>query len=842
MLRTTLAAAWSRKRRLAGTTLAVVLGIAFLSATLVLSDSARAGFATAFAEANEGTDALVRSDAALTGGDATVRPSVDAALVGRIAGLDVVAAAAPTVEGTGQVLDPEGDPVGGGGPPTVAAAWIDDPDLTGWDLVQGRAPTGPGQVVVDRATARDADVGPGDVVTVVLPDPVEAEVVGVAAFGDRDSLGGTTYVAFAPDEAQRLLVGGTDRVSGVVVAAADGVEPAELVAALEEVLPPGVEAITGTELTAEQEREIEGDFLGFLTTGLLVFAGVALLVAAFSIFNTFSILSAQRTRESALLRSLGASRAQVLSSTLVESVLVGLVGAALGAAAGAGLAAGMLALMEAAGFGLPTEGVVVSAGTVTAAVVAGIVVTVAGGLVPAWRASRVAPLAALRDAAVDESGGSRWRAALGVVVTGAGVVLLVGAGGALGRAGLAAVLVLVGMVVLGPVVARPVGSLLGAPLALRGTSGDLARRNAVRNPRRTASTAAALLVGVGVVSLFTVFGASVSASISDELDRSFGGDLVVTPSGGFGGAGLAPTTLAAMAERPEVAHVAGLGGGPALLDGEQRWIGFTDPAELGAVADLQAVHGEVATLGDQEVAMAAAFAEEEGLAPGDVVEVTFPDGAVARLTLAVTYDQRALGGEVLVDEELWQAHQARPAYDVALVELADGVSLDEGRAAVEAVTGERGAADVMDRDEFLESQAAAVDALLTVVYVLLAVAIVIALMGIANTISLSVHERTRELGLLRAVGQSRGQLRAMVRWESVIVAAFGSVGGIGLGLFLSWGLVRTLQAAEGFGTYAVPFAALADVAVVGALAGVLAGLRPAWRASRRDVLAAVSAE
>jgi putative ABC transport system permease protein len=676
-----------------------------------------------------------------------------------------------------------------------------------------------------------------------VPDAIETTVVGIATFGDDDSIGGTTFVAFTTAEAQQLLLGSDDLISGIVVAADEGVSQDELVTRLSAALPEGTEAITGADLTDEMQADIEGDFLGFLTTALLVFACVALLVAAFSIFNTFSILVAQRTRESALLRALGASRRQVLVSALVESAIVGLLGAVVGAATGLLVASGLLSLMESAGFGLPTDGLEVSTASLVTAVVVGLIVTMLGGIIPAWRSSRVAPLAALREVEVDTAASSKLRAVIGVVVAATGAAVMLVSSDELPRAGLGAVVLVIGVLLLGPVVARPVGNLLGAPLGLRGVSGDLARRNAVRNPKRTSSTAAALLVGVGVVSLFTVFGASVSQSIEDTVDQTFGGELALTPAGsGFSGAGLSTSLVDDLDELPEVEVAAGLGFGAAKVDGRQDGVGFADPQSLANVADFDVQSGDMSTVGDDDLAMSEDYALDHGYALGDEVEVGFADGATETLTLAATYDDRAMGGDVLLPQGPWVEHNPQASFFLVMVSLPDGVDLDEGRAAVEALTEGRGGPEVMDRDEFVESQAAEIDVLLTIIYALLAVAILIALMGIANTLSLSVHERTRELGLLRAVGQSRSQLRAMVRWESVIVATFGSMGGMGLGLFLAWGLVRALNASEGFGTFVVPVGSLVTVLLVGATVGVVAGLRPAWRASRLDVLAAVAAD
>lgn len=844
MLRTTLQAAWSRKRRLVGTALAIVIGVAFLTASLVMGDSARAGFRSAFTEANAGTDAFVRSASQIDADDTVTTAPIDASLLDVVRAVDGVAAVAPSVDGIGQVLDADGEPIGGDGPPTMAANWIDDPELTGWQVVEGAPPAGPGEVAIDRGTAETADLGVGDQATILVPDAVTATVTGIIAFGDDDSIGGSTLVAFETATAQELLLGSTERLTGVVVHAAAGVGQDELVARIEQVLPDGVEAITGADLTAEQEDAIERDFLGFFNTALLIFAFVALLVAAFSIFNTFSILVAQRTRESALLRALGASRRQVLASALGEAVIIGVLGSVLGLGAGVLVAKGMLALMERAGFGLPTDGTVLTGGSITLALVVGIVVTVLGGLAPAVRASRVAPLAALREVAIDGGRPSRRRTAAGLVAAGVGVALVLsgtsGEGG-MSRAGLGAVVLVVGIVLVGPFAAGPAGALLGAPLALRGVSGRLARRNAVRNPRRTAGTAAALLVGVGVVALFTVFGASVSRSIEEQVDRSFAGDLAIQPSS-WGGAGLSPGLLDDVAALPEVAAVAGMGYGGAVVDGRSEGVGYTDPEALTEVLDLHVTEGGFDALAGAQLAMSVDYAAERGYSVGDVMEIGFADGATVPMELTTLFDDGDIGGDVLLPIATWRAHNVQTNYFIGLVSLADGVSVDEGRDALASVTAGRGGTRIQDADEYVESEAAEIDTVLNVIYGMLAIAILIALMGIANTLSLSVHERTRELGLLRAVGQSRAQLRSMVRWESVVVATFGAVGGVGLGVFLGWGLVRALNAAEGFGTLAIPYGSLVGVLVIGAMVGVLAGLRPAWRAAKLDVLAAVAAD
>jgi putative ABC transport system permease protein len=567
------------------------------------------------------------------------------------------------------------------------------------------------------------------------------------------------------------------------------------------------------------------------------------VVATFSIYNTFSILVAQRTRESALLRTLGASRAQVLRSVTAEALAVGLLASVGGIAAGTGLAWGLLALMDAIGLATPPVSPVLDPSTVATALAVGVVVTLLASLVPAVRASRVAPLAALRDVAIDGSATSRRRAVTGVVVTGAGIALTVA--GATGEsveiAGLGALATLIGVVVLGPVAARPAAAVLGAPqTAWRGMSGVLAQRNAMRNPRRTASTAMALVIGVAVVSLFAVVGASLKQSIDDSVNRQFAGDLVIV---GEGAGGLSPGLANAVAELPQVAAASPLGNARVRIDGEDTIATTFDPATIRSVMHLDVRHGSLRDLRPDQVAISAGYAGEHRLVLGDPVTVDYPDGVTDRPTVGAIYagDNLSEGSGIRLPREAFFRHTSRPADVNLLIDLADGVPIEAGEAAVQRVADRFGAPDVQTNQEFTESIAGEINQLLTVVYVLLVLAIVIALMGIANTLSLSIHERTRELGLLRAVGQTRAQTRAMVRSESVIVALFGTIGGVGLGLFLAWALVSAL-ASDGFTSFAVPKLSLALVLALGALVGVLAAVRPARRAARMDVLAAIATE
>jgi putative ABC transport system permease protein len=848
MWRTTIRSIGAHKRRLLATSSAVVLGVAFLSGTLVLGDTMETGFGDMYGEANAGTDAIVRSGIEVGNEEDSERGLLDASVVEDVAAADGVATAVPEISGIGQIVGSDGDPLGGNGPPTQAGNWIADPEINPWQIADGRAPEAPGEVVIDQASADDGELQVGDATTIRTPDPVDVTVVGIATFGDAgaDSAGPQTYAAFTTEFAQQVLLPEPGRISDVLVVADEGVTQQELVDRLEPALPDGSEALTGAALTDEQQSELEDDFLGFFKAFLLVFAGVALVVATFSIYNTFSILVAQRTRESALLRALGASRRQVLGSTVVEALVVGVLASAIGVAAGVGLAAGLSALTESAGFAVAGTALVVETSALVLAAVVGVMVTLVASVVPAVKASRVAPLAALRDVAVDRSGASWVRGVLGVVVAGSGIAATVGGttgAGSLALAGLGALLVVVGFVLLGPVVARPVAGVVGGPLTLRrGMSGTLARRNAMRNPRRTAGTASALMVGVAVVTLFTVVAASVKQSIDDTVSEQFAGDLVIAQTD-FSGAGLTPELEPAVGALSEVDVATGMGVAPMAVGGNDTVASVIDPASFERVLDVDVSQGSIDDLGDREVALFADYASDHGFALGDAVPVSFSDGATDELTLGAIFDNDELVDDVVLPEGAYAPHAATRASDVVLlVDLVDGVSTADGEAAIQPVADRFGAPDVQDRQEYLDSVAGEVDQILTIIYVLLVMAIVIALMGIANTLSLSIHERTRELGLLRAVGQSRRQLRRMVRGEALVVALFGTVGGLGLGTFLGWAMVKTIDASEGLGAFAVPTGQLGVVVALGAIVGVVAAVRPARRAARLDVLRAIATD
>jgi putative ABC transport system permease protein len=437
------------------------------------------------------------------------------------------------------------------------------------------------------------------------------------------------------------------------------------------------------------------------------------------------------------------------------------------------------------------------------------------------------------------------RAAFGTLALGVGIALTITAvtnsEGALGRAGLGALATLVGAVALGPVVARPASALLGAPLAAFRGSGRLARRNAMRNPRRTSGSASALMVGTAVVALFTTVGASVKASIGNVIDRSFAGDLVVVDES-FSATGLSPALADELAALPEVAGTAAMTNAVVSIDGDDEYPTAIDPDRLASVFDLDESSGVVADLRPGQIAVSDVYAEDHALGMGSRLTFDYADGASEVVEVGAVYRGGEIVGEIVMTRADWTPHASRATDVAVLIDLADGVSLEAGQDAVRVVTDRLAAPEAQTGDEYVDSVGAEVDQMLALVYGLLGLAVLIALMGIANTLSLSIHERTRELGLLRAVGQTRRQLRSTVRWEAVIVAIFGTIGGLGLGTFLGWGLIEAIAAQEGFGSFVVPVVPLAAILALAAAAGVVAALRPARRAAKLDILSAIATD
>lgn len=847
MLKVTVKGLLARKMRLLSTFLGIFAGIAFLAGTMMLSDTIGKTFDELFADVYRDTDAVVRASSKVDGqfGGDDLRARIDSSLVDTVKRVDGVRLAEGFVQGYGQIVDAGGDAIGNPnqGAPTFGSDWMTNDELNPFTLVEGRAPQADDEVVIDKASADKGDLPVGAKTTVLTKaGAIPVEVVGIARFGDADSPGGATFAMFTLDAAERYIAE-PGRIDSVAVAADEGVSETEVRDNIAAALPDGVEVLTGTEITDESQDQIQ-EALSFFTIFLTVFAGVALVVSVFSIYNTFSIIVAQRTREMALLRAVGASRRQVLGSILGESVIVGSVASVMGLLGGIVMVQILKAMLAGFGVDLPSGDLVLQPDTIVTSLSVGLLVTLVSAVAPAIRASRVPPLAAIRDVSLDRSARSRLRLVLGIVITLGGASSTFGAasgGGenALFAAATGVLLVLIGAIVLGPVMARPAGRALGRPLArFRGVTGRLAQENVSRNPKRTANTAAALLIGVGVVGFFTVLSGSLKNSIDAVIDRSVTGDFVVN-SGGFGGpAGLSPALTEELNELPEVEAATGLRYGLAEIDGDATFFASVDPATFGKIVNVGVTAGSLDDLGAEGIAVSEEGAKSDKLSLGDTVPMRFAQTGKKTFRVAALFEREDLTDKYIISNLAYDANVPDGLDSQVFVTVAGGVDQATARRAIEAAAKPYPNADVQDQQEFKDSQAAQVNQILGLVYAMLAFAITIALMGIANTLSLSIHERTRELGLLRAVGMTRPQLRASVRWEAVIIAVFGTLGGIAIAVFFAW--IAITAADEEFLTFSLPTGSLVFLVVLAAVSGVLAALRPAARAAKLDPLQAIA--
>jgi putative ABC transport system permease protein len=847
MFRVALKGLLARKLRLFTTSLAVLLGVAFMSGTLVLTDTIGRTFDTLFADATKGIDSLVRGKAKLEGQFVTQHERVPASLLPTVRAVDGVKSAEGLVEGYTQVVGRDGKAVGdpGRGAPTFGRNWATVQELNPFHVVEGHPPASDDEVVLDRFTAKTAKWGLGDTITVLTQrGPVRVRIAGIAKFGDADGTGGATQVMYTEAAAQRL-VGAPGTYEAVAAVARDGVSQAELRDRIARALPPSAEVLTGKQYTEETQSAIRKS-LRFFNAFLVTFAMVALLVGSFIIYNTFSIIVAQRGREMALMRAIGASRRQVLSAVLVEAVAVGLLAALLGMFAGVGVAALLKAVLAGFGVDIPAGGIVFKPGTAVTSIVTGVGISLAAAWFPARRAAKVPPVAAMRALAAEPRGGSRKRTVVGVLVTAVGVLALLqglfGKGGnKAASVGFGAVVVFFGVAILGPVFARPVSRWIGAPLPrLRGVPGTLARENAMRNPSRTASTAAALMIGVGLVGFITIFAASAKTSINRSVDKAFLGDFVVD-SGTFEVGGLSPTLAESLAKLPEIRAVSGFRIGRVTVNGAAKYVAAVDTTTLPEILDLDVETGSLAALDATSLAVDTNTAKDKGWHVGDTVRVKFVRTGERQFRIGAIFRRADVGGQYILPMAAWTANFDQQLDARVFVSKAANVSAADARRAVESLTKAYPNAKLQDQTQFKAAQAKQINQLLALIYVLLTLAVVIALLGIANTLALSIFERTHELGLLRAVGMTRSQLRSTVRWESVIIALFGTFLGLVIGLFFGWALVQALKS-QGFTTLTIPPGQLLTVVVVAAVAGVVAAIWPGSRAARLDVLKAIATE
>src|SRR6266536_5886 len=842
----------ARKFRLVATALAVTLGVAFMAGTLVLTDTFGKTFDDLSAGVYKGTDAVVRATATFNGPQFTgaQRPFVNAALGSTLGQVPGVAAVEGSVFGYTRLIGKNGKALGNpaNGAPTLGGNWNQVAALNPWHLVAGRAPQAAGQVVIDKKSASDGRLRVGDFTTVLVKGPPQrVQVVGIIGFGTADSPGGASVVLFTTPVAQQL-VAAPGKYTSILFVAKPGVSQQHLVSNLKSSLPHGLEAITGAALIKESQDQF-AKVLAFFNTFLLIFAIVALLVGAFMIFNTFSITVAQRTRENGLMRALGASKRQVLGSVLLEAVVVGIIASVIGLAAGVAVAIGLKAMLSALGFGLPAGGIVFTARTALIAGLAGLAVTMVAAVSPARKAAKVPPTAAMQDMTVGSTGyGSKERVMVGSAILVLGVaalftglftnvtsrVLVVGAG---------ALLVFFGVSVLGRTVSLPLSRTVGAPLPrLRGVTGKLARQNAMRNPKRTAASASALMIGVGLVGFITILASSSTASVNSAIDRSFAGDIVIDSGGGLMG-GVDPGLARQLGGLPHVQAATGVAVGFAQISGAVEQVSGVDPVAGGKIFDVNPVQGSIAGLGRNGIAVYKEVAARQHLKLGSTVPVLFKDTGRQILTVALIYGEAtgAPAPRYFMGDEAFNANFP-VRYDMRVfVKKAPGVSTAAALAAVRGVATRYSGTTVMDQAAFKADQAKPIQQMLSLVYALLALAILIALLGIGNTLPLSIFERTRELGVMRAVGMTRHQLRAMIRWESVIIALQGTALGLLIGVFFGWALVLAMRS-QGITEFSLHVLNLAIVVVLAALAGAAAAIWPSRRAAKLNILHAIVTE
>jgi putative ABC transport system permease protein len=833
----------AHKRRLIGTALSVIIGIAFLAGTFVFTDTIKRTFDNLFADVFKNTDVYVRSNQKIEQDfGQTFRPRIPETIVAQVAGVPGVTEAQGSVQGFARIIGTNGKPIGqDNGAPNFGGV-LTQGQLSPWTLHDGNPPSGPDQVVLDRKSFKDGNFKLGDKATIISQGgSKEFTVVGDVRFGDADSPGGATFALFDLPTAQSFI--GTPGEVDAVLAKGDGsVSQTELANRVRQALGnDGTEVLTGAQITKENQSDIQ-DSLQFFNVLLLIFAAVALFVAAFTIYNTFSIIVAQRQRETALLRAVGASRRQVIGSLLVESVIIGVIASLIGFAAGIVVAAILKSGLAALGIDIPAGGVVVLPRTLIVALIVGVLITVVSAIMPAFRASRIPPVAAMRDVALDESGTSKVRLLWGTLIVILGGVLTgVGLTGQILLLAFGIPLVFIGVFVLGPLISRPFARFIGAPLPrIRGVQGQLARENAMRNPKRTARTAAALMVGVSLVAGITVLASSIKSSVREIFSEQFTGDFVVsTNTQGFGG--LPPSVAQQLDQLPQVDAAAGVQIGVAKVNGGDEQVTVLDPTVAGKVFDLQFVQGSMADLNDSTVLISKGRADSKNLKVGDTLPLTLLNGTTVDLKVAGIYKKAELAGPFTISNTLY-ATSGADLFDFSVfVKKKAGVSDADAEAAIRSVTAPYPTAKVESRTHYIDSQAAQIDTFVNLVYGLLALAVIIAIFGIANTLSLSIYERTRELGLLRAVGATRKQVRSTVRWESVLTALLGAALGLIIGILLGYAVTLALSD-QGLNSFTIPWVALIVIVALAFVIGVVAAIGPARRAAKIDVLRAVTIE
>ena len=841
MRRVTVRGLLARKLRLALTALAIVLGVTFVTGTLVLGDTLNHTFNDLVGTAYQHVSFQIRGKAELSGTSAAStadRRSVPESIATAVRRLPGVSYVFGSVGGYAQFMSRDGNAIGGGGGSTLGFAFDPNPQLSPYRLVQGKAPTTPDEVVMDKETATKHGFAVGDRVLINLPNRAQTFIIsGIVTFGSDANLAGVTLAGFSLPTAQAAF-NAAGRYDTISVLAAPGADNVKLQLAIARVLPPGVEVVSG-QTAANQLSSAVDNSLSFISTTLLIFAAIALFVGGFTIFNTFSITVGQRTRELALLRIVGASRRQVFRSVLGEAALTGLVASLIGLGLGVLAALGLKALLKAFGIALPSAPLVFEARTAVVAIVVGVGVTVIAAILPARRAVRIPPVAALAEQSEDGTGTLRRRRLIGGLVLAVGGVLAIVVGllgPTIALVGLGALAEFAAAAMLIPVLARPLSSALGRPLArLLGPPGRLGRENSMRNPRRTAQTAAALMIGIALVSAIAVLGASLSTSAKDQVDSAVTADYLVSGNGGF-----SKSVVPAVSRLPGVTTATTVYQGQFEFRGSLATLVAATPAGLDQTVNLHLTAGAGApAMAAGRLLVDAITASQDHLHVGSTVPVRFAQTGTTTMTVGGIYETNPLLGHFVTGADFFLSHFDSPLPIGVLLRTAPGTP--NLNPTLNRILNPYANVSSKTRAQFEQSQENSINQTLGLIYVLLALAVLVALIGIVNTLILSVFERTREIGLLRAVGMKRRQVRTMVRAESVIIAVFGAVIGVVIGTALGVALASSLRN-SGVTNLAVPVGSLILFLVLSALLGLLAATWPARRAAKLDVLAAIATE
>ncbi|WP_406296471.1 ABC transporter permease [Embleya sp. NBC_00888] len=855
MLKATFRSFLAHKGRMVLSALAVLLSVAFVSGTLVFTDTITKTFDELFKSTASDVSVNPKSefdkdDLALTGQTPTLQRSV----IDKVAKVDGVKEAHGDVNLESiTVVDKNNKSVGpSSGAPTLATNWYET-DRTPVKVTSGNLPKGPGEVMIDADTADKKKVKIGDELRVIAPiGQFPVKVTGIMTFTTTNP--GAALLSFDSATASQRLLGDPNLITSISVSAADGVSDKVLKQRVEQALgdTTNFEVKTAAESAKDASDSLSG-FLNVMKYAMLGFAGVAVLVGIFLIFNTFSMLVAQRTRELGLMRAIGASRADVNRSVLVEAVLLGVVGSTLGLLAGLGLAVGLKALISAVGINLKGTSLVIKTSTPIVAYLVGVIVTVIAAYVPARRAGKVAPMAALREAGAPPQKSIKTRSIIGLVLFALGALALVagatadsgGQGG--GFLGLGVMFTLLGFIVLAPLLARTVVPALASwyPKVF-GSMGRLSRENALRNPRRTGATASAIMIGVALVSGMAVAASSMSASFDKQIEKSLGADYTIQSL-----VGTFPEDVVQAAKKtPGVGEVVSqtLSNATLTADGKSKkdFVVGSDPGMDDTLKTTYLQGSGNAAISAGKAAIGENFAKDHNLGIGGKIEITFPNGQKTTVEVGAIR-KKAEGADIgagdttIIPNTVMKQFVPNVQYQIMMVNAASGQDASKVGAALKSALDPFPQVKARDQSDYKELIGKQIDTFLYLIYGLLGLAIIISILGVINTLALSVVERTREIGLMRAIGASRRQIRRMIRLESMVIATFGAL--VGLALGMAWGIgAQRLLAKQGLDVLEIPWGTVIGIVVAAAVVGLLAAVMPAFRAARMNVLRAIATD